>query len=689
MAQIFYSPVDDNLRKELDARASAPKIRDNTSLRFMLEKIGTVEIEAFSQGNYKQPIKNSKLGGNSILTEKFQPNGVNGFLSTTSKRIPPFITSAELAITDNSTGLMQVATINITISDPLRDLNFIEAVYLRPGRPVKLKIAYPESAVITKLQLETTTLPGLEKLKTLYPGFDETDLVEFQDMNRLIFLGLVKAFNITYNPDATITVTLSLLGTTNVYTDLSTIGNTKIENDDPDKEDSNITRIKSFFGTIIEEIQSRFKNTEGYADRANQNTDDIYAFIGQIANTRTNHSYVLTGVPQKGRMEQNYVTLAYLIEMININIQSKITEIDSDTNGSLPSAYMPYANIVFSENDDVCVSNYYDNLVSADPMKMFMPDFTTRTYDKSNADDKRWFGKVDFGELKFQNASKQISYPTAIFINVNEIKRINELMQQSQTYKVSDFLKHISALVYRCTGGAIELKLITSPTDQTQLLFYDAKRTESGDIMAYHVPMFANDPRGTIVRDFSFVGKLPDSVSNMMSVLNQNGNELSESQLAPYVAYMYTTVDTLSELGSYDGMDQQYKDALKKLENQYSSNYKINKNVLKNTKHELSKNWIEPSRIIALENALKKYIQTPTSDLRRSSQLAAPVIPFDVTFTIDGINGFRYGDVLQFDMLPDRYRKNIVYTIVSTTHTIDTTGVWSTKIRCMARINYD
>ncbi len=113
------------------------------------------------------------------------------------------------------------------------------------------------------------------------------------------------------------------------------------------------------------------------------------------------------------------------------------------------------------------------------------------------------------------------------------------------------------------------------------------------------------------------------------------------------------------------------------------------KNVLKNTKHELSKNWIEPSRIIALENALKKYIQTPTSDLRRSSQLAAPVIPFDVTFTIDGINGFRYGDVLQFDMLPDRYRKNIVYTIVSTTHTIDTTGVWSTKIRCMARINYD
>ena len=66
-------------------------------------------------------------------------------------------------------------------------------------------------------------------------------------------------------------------------------------------------------------------------------------------------------------------------------------------------------------------------------------------------------------------------------------------------------------------------------------------------------------------------------------------------------------------------------------------------------------------------------------------QLKAPVIPFDCSFTIDGINGFKYGDVLQFDGLPKRYTANTVYSIVSTTHTVSTNGEWTTQIRCIMR----
>jgi hypothetical protein len=694
MAQIFYSPVDTNLRAELDARASSAKVRDHDSLQYMLGKMATVELEAFSQGDYKNTIKNSKLGGNAVLGDKFQPGGDSGFLSTISKRIPPVISSADLSLSDNSYGLSQTSTINILIPDPIRDLNFIESVYMRPGRPVKLTFAHHESAIITKKRLNSTTLPGLERLQNLYPGFDQSDLDQFGDMNRMVFLGLVKSFQITYNTDATVTVTLSVIGTTNIYTDLALIGSSKKEETDKDKknpEDPNVTRIKSFFTTIIDQIQNRLKDETDYAERATKNKDDVYAYIGKFETTknRTNHSYVLNGVPMKGRPEQYYVTLAYLIDIINNNIQSKITETDSDTGGAAPSAYLPYANIIFTEQDNLCVSNYYDQLVSANPMSVFIPDLSTRTYETANSDEKRWFGKIDFGDLKFLNAENKISYPTAIFINVEVIKAINENLQERKEYKVTDFIKAISAFVSANTGGAIDLKLITSPVDQTQLILYDARRTETGDIKAYHVPMFANDPRGTVVQDFSFNGKLPENISSMMTVLNQSANQLSESQLAPYLAYMYTTVDNINEIGAADEMDEKYKESLAKLEKEYEDKYKTNLDNLKKAKDSLANNWTEATRIIALQNALKLYIQTPTPKLKESIKLTAPVIPFDVEFTIDGINGLRYGDVLQFDALPLRYRANMNYSIISTTHTVDTNGIWTTKVRCVARIVQD
>ena len=48
---IFYSPVDPNLREELDARAAAGVFNKSTKdLQFMLEKIANVGIYAY-EGN--------------------------------------------------------------------------------------------------------------------------------------------------------------------------------------------------------------------------------------------------------------------------------------------------------------------------------------------------------------------------------------------------------------------------------------------------------------------------------------------------------------------------------------------------------------------------------------------------------------------------------------------------------------
>ena len=65
--------------------------------------------------------------------------------------------------------------------------------------------------------------------------------------------------------------------------------------------------------------------------------------------------------------------------------------------------------------------------------------------------------------------------------------------------------------------------------------------------------------------------------------------------------------------------------------------------------------------------------------------MTAPIFPFTAEFTIAGINGLRYGDVLTFEALPLRYRVNTVFSVISVTHTVSGDGNWSTQVKCIMR----
>ena len=110
---------------------------------------------------------------------------------------------------------------------------------------------------------------------------------------------------------------------------------------------------------------------------------------------------------------------------------------------------------------------------------------------------------------------------------------------------------------------------------------------------------------------------------------------------------------------------------------------------LKQTKIAFGNDITNPEKRAALAQALTKYVQYPKPTIDEANQLTAPVIPFEVEFTIDGVNGFRYGDVLTFDGLPTRYKQNTVFSIMSIAHTVGTDGQWTTTVRCVMRPNID
>ncbi len=65
--------------------------------------------------------------------------------------------------------------------------------------------------------------------------------------------------------------------------------------------------------------------------------------------------------------------------------------------------------------------------------------------------------------------------------------------------------------------------------------------------------------------------------------------------------------------------------------------------------------------------------------------MSAPIFPFVADFEIDGINGIRYGDVLQFDALPKRYTTNTVFSVIGVNHTVSVDGQWKTSIKTIMR----
>ena len=181
--------------------------------------------------------------------------------------------------------------------------------------------------------------------------------------------------------------------------------------------------------------------------------------------------------------------------------------------------------------------------------------------------------------------------------------------------------------------------------------------------------MFANHPNGSIVREFSFSAKLPENVKNLSYVLNQ-GDAVTEEQIAPYMNFMYNSKNPA-----------QVNQAISTYANKFTKN--LEQLVQAKINYGLSPAITERKQ--ALYKAVTDYVKFPSADIKTSQQLSAPIFPFEAEFTIDGVNGLRYGDVLTFEALPSKYRINTVFSIIGITHTISTEGDWTTKVRCIMR----
>ena len=784
MSNIFYSQVDPNLQVELDLRGNSGKNRTTEDINFMVGKLANVQLTAF-EDNKPDPTKivreHGILGGANVRSGRYLPatflskqdyttttidfadatniDAINvaralagqssltpgqAFSQTNnlvdaSYRIGPYITSVDITIGDHSMGLLNKATVNISIPNPERDLDGMEDTWFRPGRYVKIEIVQPDSAVLSKSLLSTTSIPNKSKLKELYPTWDNLDKLETQirKMNEYSFEGLITQFEFSYQSNGQVDATLSLTGTSNVYTDVSMWMQTPTKTDDSKKPKietdpvlgvvsipttpasgtnvtSSVATKNEFFDKLFSQVDSlmndaRFEDgvevvSQGIIQFKTAKTTktvstDQFILFGEPYNpltVNTSNNVSLVAAPNQAVSKfSRYITLGALVQFINDEVVSKIT-------GSAQAAQ------IICDTEFSCC-NYYPMLTSCTPndilllpentnqssmsgpsiqaMNSYGPSLTyykyiTENYTQNSDRLAKWPGVHTNSEAADTNKI----YGSRIFINLEIIQKILNgedgktglTAGGTKGFSLKLFMSIISAKLNYATGGSIDMKLVTHPLDETKLLFTDTKYLKTpllGEpgrltiVKPYSIPMFANHTNGTVVRDFKLSATLPENVKNLSYVLNE-GDEVTEEEIAPYLNMMYNSKDPDSINKAMAKYKQKHSDIYLQLLNTIAS-YGEAPEV--------------PEKSQALWKALSSYIKYPTDDIKKSQQITAPIFPFSVEFTIDGINGFRYGDVLQFISLPKKYRENTVFSIISITHTIGTDGAWTTAIRCIMR----
>ena len=784
MSNIFYSQVDDAVQLELNARGNAGKRRNTQDLNFMLGKIANVQLTAYKSGSADPGYELAILGGSTVRSGRYLPSGEGGFLTNPkytvteirydnsgnaytgsneltdySRRIGPIITAVSVDIGDHSMGLLNKATVNISLPNPTRDLDAIEEIWFYPGRYVKIDIEHPNSAIITGADtnlISTSSLFGSlpeniidEKLKKMYPTLSNSLSSfkrEIRKLNKFSFQGLITSFDFSYTEEGSVDATISLTGTSNTYTDVSMLMNPdakKVENAKAVEyntvKTSSVAELQTqsqptgsteFYGQLyneFERLRTNFKNekklttdpelllkfkTSNSVTNKESSAPDGFILYGQLypnvqlptyqrATFAEDPNSTLSPADQLAQFNQQqaaqeqtfnenpkrqtyvevqrYITLGGLIDFINNKIITKIT-------GAADSAA-----IICS--DSVQFSNYYPALTSNKPKDVLLLPKNSSNLSQNDG------GMNVYGELKMyptvvnnmttyndptnppwpgitdiQNDTTVIC-PSRIFLNLEMIQEILNSISAANTrsFTLSDFLANISSRIIGATGNAINLKLVSDPDLPNTLYFSDTKYLKPLNtkvpVKPYSIPMLANHPSGTIVREFSFQAKLPSNVKNLSYVLNA-GTNVSDDEIAPYLNFMYNSKDPAAI--------NQARAKYKEKHNQIVKN-------LNDAKISYGKIPFVDEHTTKLNKALIEYIKFPFDDITKSQQLTAPIFPFDVEFTIDGINGMRYGDVLTFDALPTKYKKNTVFSIIGITHDVGTEGDWKQKVKCIMR----
>lgn len=375
-------------------------------------------------------------------------------------------------------------------------------------------------------------------------------------------------------------------------------------------------------------------------------------------------------------IDHTYITLRNLIKLINTILINSVgipvpqyTFKGFNDNGSISTT-------------EICKASLIAQFKKTGPTNFEKFAFITQV----NGDGKDIKTKLDFniGSL-FTTAIINTSDSTVlladlVMINVSYLWTAIQNILSNDTNltgkKIISFLSNIFKELNTCTGGWISLIVTDSPKDPIshksefiQILNENyMPPKEAINIKSLEFKAFT---KGSVVRNLSVEASVPDAIQAEVATYTRAGDSYVGSGDSPAehektAIELYNALVTLNEtfMDNINVDESQMQSSLSRWQNEIQGIYR--------------KMFASSQGQTLAGNKISKY---------NIGDLGTAIFPIKLKVTLDGIEGFQYGNSVTSNWLPEQYMKDYVYwTVIKIRHMIQNND-WSTELDTIYRIN--
>lgn len=331
---------------------------------------------------------------------------------------------------------------------------------------------------------------------------------------------------------------------------------------------------------------------------------------------------------------------------------------------------------------------------SADPRKVAFPgfgkysdtlnfdDITNSAYQRaSHSTQKEGAAGAENITIKKGDTSKiLVAIDTLLQIEKDLSNKEEDTTKEQQDTRTLTFVNQILQLINDVSGGFFKLTMVTNVKrtdnkDDNKGFWYIVDTDYNGEdispliIKAVTHDGFKQNKResASIVRSMNLSAKLPDKMQAVAYVAARSN--FAQNQTV-----------SLGEIISG--------------QNNREDNVKFNPADLKAAKDQVA-SGANDDAVNNLKGQLRAYYTDVTAKGDSTSGAKLPnawqLVPLDLSITLDGINGFNFGNVISTNYLPSRYfdakGQKIIFTVSKVEHSISE-GDWTTTLSTLCRLKY-
>jgi len=377
-----------------------------------------------------------------------------------------------------------------------------------------------------------------------------------------------------------------------------------------------------------------------------------------------------TGAKITNSKPMAYITLGNLVELLN----SKINAISK--------RYLPTYEFL-QDGVNICVgTGLNERFLQTGPADSSKFGFTTQrngalgSAAAQSSLSLRGTSESFSGQLTGPNIALQNLILINVQFIVEELQKIISGDKNVQNKKLTSFLNLLFAQIETETGGIIDLTLIPNRDSDGNIISI-LIQNKNGDpdnastsITPFSIPMMT---KNSVVRAMNIESKIPDAIVTEVATYTRAGLSYGEEEQI--------------DVKSSNDQKKILLDELLKLNTDYLTNLAGTDT----TKTSSINQWRTSvrniyRRLASIESSLTLNSDGSIQSINNIMDLKTAVFPISYKVTLDGINGFLYGNAITTNWLPKQYRDDRVYWTVKTiTHTIQNND-WTTELEAIYRV---